>query len=529
MGKVKQPLPWIMGLMAAGILIVGGTGYFVIAAKPSKPDIEELTVPVQAQNLTVRIAANGTVQPVQTVNLSPKTAGRLVKLEVEQGEEVEAGEVIAVMEPAELKAQFIKAQADLKQAQVRWAEAKAGSRPEEIAQARARLAQAQARLDEVAKSRPEEIAQARARLAQAQARLDEAEVGNPSEIKQVEAQVIKALSQRDLAQARVRRNQSLLVEGAISQDRFHEVLTEARNAEANLLEAQQRLEQVRSTKNRTSPEIIQLEAAVDEAKFALQQLIEKSQEQITQLKASVAEAVFALQQLQNGTRKEEVAQLEAAVVAAQAQAQTAYIQFKDTEITAPFSGIITQKYATVGAFVTPTTSASSTASATSTSIVALATKELEVLAEVPEVDVGQIKERQRVEIISDAFPDKIFQGQVRLVAPEAIEEQNVTSFQVRVALAPEAQKVLRSGMNVDLAFLGEPISNALVVPTVAIVTQDGETGVMVPDLDNQPEFKPVTIGPTINDKTQILRGLRQGNQVFIDLPEDFRRKQEQEE
>ncbi|EDX71025.1 auxiliary transport protein, MFP family, putative [Coleofasciculus chthonoplastes PCC 7420] len=478
MGKVNNPLPWIMGIITASLLVAGGAGYFVIAAKPDTVDLDELTVPVDVQDLAVRITANGTVQPIQTVNLSPKTSGRLVKLEVEQGDRVDAGDVVAVMEQEDVKARFLAVRADLKQAQARLAEAKAGPRPEEIKQAEQRLYQAKARLAE-------------------------ALVGNPSEINQAIAQVQTASSRFDLARVRFRRYKYLVEEGVVSQDQFQEVFAEARTAKAQLDEAQQRLEQVRETKNtETSPEIFQLNAAVKEAEFALQQLVK-------------------------GTRKEEIAQFEAAVEAAKAQTQAAYIQLQDTIIRAPFPGIITQKYATVGAFVTPTTSASSTASATSTSIVALATKQLEVLAEVPEVDIGQIQEKQPVQVISDAFPDQAFRGQVRLVAPEAVVQNDVTSFQVRVALAPEAQEKLRSGMNVDLTFLGKPISDALVVPTVAVVTQEGETGVMVPDFEDQPKFKPVTIGATIEDKTQIIRGLREGEKVFIDLPENYNPDEEE--
>ena len=74
-------------------------------------------------------------------------------------------------------------------------------------------------------------------------------------------------------------------------------------------------------------------------------------------------------------------------------------------------------------------------------------------------------------------------------------------------------------MNVDVTFLGKEIPDALVVPTVAIVTQKGKTGVMVPDATNQPQFKPVTVGLVIDDKIQILDGITAGDRVFIDLPE----------
>ena len=110
----------------------------------------------------------------------------------------------------------------------------------------------------------------------------------------------------------------------------------------------------------------------------------------------------------------------------------------------------------MGGYVSPAISASSNASATSTSIVALA-KGLEVLANVPEVDISQIKQQQKVEITIDAYPEEVFQGQVRLIAPEAVVDQNVTSFQVRVAINTGAEK-LRSGMNVsEVTFLGNNI------------------------------------------------------------------------
>ncbi|HEY9833976.1 MAG TPA: efflux RND transporter periplasmic adaptor subunit, partial [Stenomitos sp.] len=245
------------------------------------------------------------------------------------------------------------------------------------------------------------------------------------------------------------------------------------------------------------------------------------------LEAAVAESRFNLEQLQNGRRPQEISQLKAAVDAAKAEVLSVQVQLQDTIIRAPFSGIVAQKYATEGAFVTPTTSASSTASATSTSIVALA-KGLEILAKVPEVDVGHVKPGQSVEIVADAFADQVFKGRVQRVAPEAVVEQNVTSFEVRVALLT-GQNELRSGMNVKLAFLGESVNNALVIPTVAIVTQEGKTGVLLPDAQNKPQFKPVIIGQEIQNQTQILEGLSPGQRVFIDLPEDFKRKKNQDQ
>ncbi len=121
--------------------------------------------------------------------------------------------------------------------------------------------------------------------------------------------------------------------------------------------------------------------------------------------------------------------------------------------------------------------------------------------------------------MSDSYPDQVFKGHVRLISPEAVVEQNVTSFQVRVDLDSGKDKLL-SGMNVDLTFLGANLNNALVVPTVAIVTEKGQIGVLVPGKNNKPEFRSVTIGSSIQDRTQIVSGLKEGDRVFINLPKD---------
>lgn len=466
-GKFKRPAPWMLGAAAAGILVISGGTYFAIARLNPKTDISELTVPVQAQDLTVRITASGAVQPVQSVNLSPMTAGRVKQLYVDQGDSVQQGQVVARMDDAEVQAQLVQARANLAQAQAKLAQVRAGSRPEEIAQARSRLAQAEAQLAQTrAGSRPEEIAQARAQVEAAQARVD-------------------------LTRKRVSRYRYLASQGAETRDRLDEAVTDDRSAQANLKEAQRKLQQVQ---NGSRPE------------------------EIAQSRAEVAAARQELQQFQNGSRPEEIAQAEADVAAAEGQLQGVQVQQANTLIRAPFAGIVTQKYATEGAFVTPTTSASSTSSATSTSVVAVA-KGLEVLAKVPEIDIGRIKPEQSVEIIADAYPDQAFKGRVKLVSPEAVVEQNVTSFQVRVAIETGLNK-LRSGMNADLTFLGSSLNNALVVPTVAIATQDGQTGVYLPGPDQKPQFHPITIGTSIQDQTQVLEGLKSGQRVFIEFPEN---------
>jgi len=432
-GKVQSSNPWLWGLLAVGLIGTGTTAALVARQNARIPDVARLTVPVESQVLTVRITANGRVQPVQTVNISPKATGILRELLVEQGDRVRAGQIIARMENEDVAARMMQARAQVAEAQARLAAVRSGNRPEEIAQRRA-------------------------------------------EVERAQAQVRDAETRVQLANQRLERNRMLASQGAISRDALDEVIREANSARANLEQAQ----------------------------------------------ASLRAAEQSLNLSRNGSRAEDIAQAEAQLASALGNLRSIEVQQEDTVLRAPFDGIVTQKYATEGAFVTPTTSASDATSATSTAIVAIASG-LEILAEVPEVDIGQIRPGQAVEIRADALPNQVFTGEVRLVAPEAVVRQNVTSFQVRIRLLTGQNKLL-SGMNVDLDFLGDRLNNAIVVPTVAIVTKDGENGVLVPGERNKPEFRPVTLGTAVGNQTQILDGIEPGDRVFIDLPPQYARE-----
>lgn len=466
LGKKRSNNPLIFGILTCSLILLGTTANFIIRNSSSRVQLQELTVPVVKDNLTIKISASGKVEPIKSVNVSPKNPGRLVKLLVEQGDIVSIGQTLAIMENLEVQAEKSQAAAELKRAKAQLSSKKIGMSGD--------------------------IKQSEARLAQAKARLDQAKARIPQDIRQNQAQIQSAQSRLKLSQERVKRNKYLLEQGAISQDAYDEVVTEVENSAAALLELEQRLTQLETTRY---PEIEQLEFAIAESELALEQ--------------------------QKNIYQDEIAALEAQTQVNQANLEQIKVRYSDTIVTAPFAGIVTQRYAVEGSFVTPATSASTSASASATSILALA-QGLEVVAKVPEVDIGQLRQGQKVAIIADAYPENTFEGKVTRIAPEAIIEDNVTSFEVRITLLTGQDK-LRSKMNVDVTFLGEELTDSLVVPTVAIVTQQGQIGVMVLNKNNEPEFKSVKIGLTLQDKTQIIEGITSEDLVFIDLPQKYRR------
>lgn len=465
MGKVSWPKPWVIALVGIGVLGIGAGTFAWTKVNGPAIDLEKYTVPVTSKPFSLRISSTGTITPVQSVNLSPKTAGVLKQLLVQQGDRVEQGQIVAYMDQEDIKGQLRQAQAGVDQAQANLDKLRSGSRPEEIAQAQARMNQSKEQLLALQNgSRSQDIAQAQAQVASANARVN-------------------------LANSKLTQYAQLKNAGAVSVERFNEISADAQTAVADFRVAQQKLELLQTGSRRED--------------------VGRAQANVSETRAGYALTV-------KGSRSEDIRQAQAQLDSARGQLQVVQARLADTIIRAPFAGIVTQKYATVGAFVTPTTSASNTSSATSTSIVAVA-QDLEILAKIAEVDIGQIHLGQSVEINVDAYPEKVFQGRVRLISPEAIVDQNVTTFQVRVSILT-GQKQLLSGMNSDLTFRGKKVDNALVIPTVAIATQKGKTGVYIPDKDQKPKFQLITIGASVKTQTQVLEGVKSGQRVFIDYP-----------
>ncbi|MGF1538189.1 MAG: efflux RND transporter periplasmic adaptor subunit [Elainellaceae cyanobacterium] len=429
-GKVRRP--GLIALAIVGVLSVGGLATYLIYQRQTQQiDTEVLTVPVESQPLAVRITASGSVEAVDSVNLSPRTSDVLTEVFVEQGDRVTTGQVIARMKSSGVEAEIAQAEAQVARLEANLAELQAGSRPEEIARAEA-------------------------------------------QVRQAEAQVADAEARLTLAEERVRRNQMLEAEGAVALDDLDNAIQEQQRANASL----------------------------------------------SQVQAAVQEAQDNLRQLRNGSRAEVITAAEAQLREARAQLQGTQVRLDDTYIRAPFAGIITQKFATEGAFVTPTTSASEASSATSSAIVTLA-KGLQVVAEVPEVDIGKITSGQRVEIVADAYPDQTFEGRVKRIAPEAIQDQSrgdFTYFEVVVELVT-GQDTLKSGMKTDATFIGDELQEALVVPSVAIVSKDGQPGVLVTDEDGEIRLRRVTLGSQVGNQIQILEGVAPGDRIFVELPE----------
>ncbi|HYS10129.1 MAG TPA: efflux RND transporter periplasmic adaptor subunit [Myxococcales bacterium] len=113
--------PWALPLLVvAGLAAVALIAWKTLGGHLFAPEVETATValitPAQGAQLLV---ATGYVVPQRKANISPRIGGRVAKIFVEDGTVVKAGQVIAVLEDADYRAQLAQAKADVKSAQAR--------------------------------------------------------------------------------------------------------------------------------------------------------------------------------------------------------------------------------------------------------------------------------------------------------------------------------------------------------------------------------------------------------------------------
>lgn len=465
--KKKGKRNWLSWLIA--LCLLGGIGYAVYyqvtVAPRQQASRRVLTRPVQRQTLTITVSANGTVKPERSINLSPKNSGILKRLLAKEGDIVKQGQIVAYMDDSNLRGQLTSAQGQVAQAEANLQKAIAGNRPQDIAQSQGALDEAEANLQKaIAGNRSQDIGQAQARLQSAQAALRQAE--------------------DDFV-----RNQQLYNAGGISLQTLNQNRSNRDSAQANVNEAQQAL--------------------------GLQKAGSRP-EDVEQARAVVKQRQQALALLKAGTRQEDINAARAQVTSARGSLQNIQAEINDTIIRAPFDGVVTKKFADPGAFVTPTTASSEVASSSSSSILSLASTN-EVVANLAETNISKISLGQKVSIKADAYPGKTFEGKVSQIAAQAIVEQNVTSFEVRVSLS-DPQRLLRSGMNAEVDFQVGQVQNVLVVPTASVVRQENATGVFVPGKNNRPVFTRIETGVTANNFTEVKSGLTGDERVLLSFP-----------
>lgn len=240
----------------------------------------------------------------------------------------------------------------------------------------------------------------------------------------------------------------------------------------------------------------------------------REEELIRQQKLVEAGALsqLALSQLESRYRAQQ-----SQVVANWQRLQELLQEQRELTVQAPFDGLVMERFAEPRSYVTPSGSgAANTSGATKTSLLTLGTGH-QVVAVLPDNEIGRLQLNQDARVLLDAFPNQPLDAQVDIIAPRSQVNDNVITFDVTLKLLAENSR-LRYGMSGDVQFFTEELSPSPVVPTVAVATRSGQSGVYVVGRDDQPTFRPVALGYFGGSNIQVLDGLAPGERVFIDWP-----------
>lgn len=153
--------------------------------------------------------------------------------------------------------------------------------------------------------------------------------------------------------------------------------------------------------------------------------------------------------------------------------------------------------------------------------------DMQVVANVDEADIGNVRDGQRVTFTVDAFPDDTFEGRVKQVRQQGEEESNVVTYEVVIS-APNNDLKLKPQLTANVNIYTEEIENVVSVPAKAVrfspskeMMNDGEkikdcnaTNKLWIKEANILKAYPVKTGITNGIRTQILEGVKEGTAVI---------------
>jgi HlyD family secretion protein len=215
-----------------------------------------------------------------------------------------------------------------------------------------------------------------------------------------------------------------------------------------------------------------------------------------------------------GSAGAKLRQAQAQVSQAKAQLAEKDEEYRNSTIVAPIDGTVLSRDVQVGDAVSSILVLGSSA----TLVMTLGdTHEVFVKGKVDEADIGKVYMGQPARIKVESYKDRTFSGKVTKISPMGVEKDNVTTFEVRVSI-DNSRGELKSQMTANAEILLEEHKGILMVPEGSLVyDKDRKASVQVPDANAKDGHRKVdvTVGISNGSKTELLSGLKEGEQVIL--------------
>lgn len=212
------------------------------------------------------------------------------------------------------------------------------------------------------------------------------------------------------------------------------------------------------------------------------------------------------------------------VASAKEEVQRAQTNLGYATITSPIDGVVLSKSVEEGQTV------AASFSTPELFTIAQDLTNMQVVADVDEADIGDVKEGERVTFTVDAYPDDTFEGEVKQVRQEATTTNNVVTYEVVIS-APNADLKLKPGLTANVTIYTAERKGVLSMPSKALrFTPQKETVGKMKIVDvanaknkvwtiegNSIVAHKVNIGMTDGTNTQIVGGIAEGTKVVTGL------------
>jgi len=496
------------------------------------------TVAVKRGDVVLLVKETGTLEARRQVEVKSQAAGQIVRLLVDESDTVKKGDLIAELDPSELKREVERAEAQIAGARAALEQARTSRAATDkqvqaaierarqgIEQARSRLAQARERAgtQQVLSRTQIEQAEAALRTAQENLRLEQ-EAGQRQRLADARSGLQQAQANLTNAEKELARVTELADKGFVAGSEVDEARRQMEVAGAQFDSARERLATVEKEADSRQRA---LSAAVDEASASLRAARARSAETaITEAEVRAAEAALrqaeAAYQEALARRAEivvaarEVEKAEANLRQLQSLLEQARVRLSYTTVRAPMSGCVVKRHVEPGELIM-----SGIASfAAGTPIVTIADlSEMLVRVRLNEVDAAKVRVGQRAEVRSDALKGRVFGGVVSALAPMAERRQEpgdpgaVAKFEVEITLL-ETDPGLRPGISAAVDITVGERRGVLYLPPEAVTEKAGRQDVTVMS-DAVEQKREVKVGLRTIDRLEIVSGVQEGERIVI--------------
>ena len=297
------------------------------------------------------------------------------------------------------------------------------------------------------------------------------------------------------------------IEAKVAQARAQYAELEAGTRAEDIREAEEAVKQAQSRFNNAKLQRERVLALYD------RQVISKKEADVSEMDYNVTEAQLAASEqrfksLKEGARPETRAASLGKLKEMEAVLAQEQIRLQNTQIVAPFSGEIVRRNVDNGSLLSP-----------STPVVTLVHLEtLKVVANVLEKDISLVKIGMKVKILTEAYPDKPFEGTI--VRINKALDLATRTLQTEISV-PNPGRLLKPGMfaRIEIALKEKPA--ALVVPRTAVLGEEGKQFVFTVE-GNQAFRKPVVTGIEQEGLIEIVEGVKEGDKIVVRGQESLR-------